>query len=103
MSYKIVLLPSKPLLVTDFDNGFIVAVFRGSQATTGFHVTIQDVRIFDNNISVHAITERPNGEELTTTTSPYHVIRVDKNNIDLAEANVLFFLDGAEVEGIALN
>lgn len=67
----------------DFESYFAIAVFQGRKPTSRYGVEITDVTFDDDKVTISTqFLERPADEEATDeVTSPYHLIRVQKNGM----------------------
>lgn len=91
------------LVTTDFDNSFVLAVFRGIVPGHRYQVTIQAVRVHEGVVSVTAVTEIPTTLIEGEVTSPYHVVQVEQDAVNLQRGVVfVFFLDGMEAQSFSL-
>jgi hypothetical protein len=91
------------LSAIDFDQSFVLAVFRGLVPTHDYRVSILDIRVRQNIVLVTASSERPTGEVETESTSPYHIARVERDLIDWKTGpTFVLYLDGVQVQRSSL-
>jgi hypothetical protein len=89
---------------TDWDNHFILVAFPGVQPTYGYQISVRDIRVLPDTISVEAITTRPVGEALLQEAVPYHIVRVNRDAAHLGPGiTVVFILDGVPVQSFSLD
>lgn len=76
------------LAALDFQQFFAIALFRGRQANTGYDTIIERVTRQDNRIVVYAQFWEPSPFYAVnpSETSPYHVIKVNRDNGAIQEA-----------------
>lgn len=75
---------------------FLVAVFQGWQASGGYGVTIEAIRIEGDVVRVAAVFQTPEGEGQPGVTSPYHFVAVRRPFNGLA-AKTFELISGEQV------
>ena len=83
----------------DFDHYFAVAVFQGYKPTLGYGVEVQRIararEVFI--IYAHFSHPEPGQVRLNIVTSPYHLVKMSKENLVGKEVEFVLLADGAEV------
>jgi len=76
----------------DFQQYFAIAVFRGTQATSGYDTVIERVARQGDKIVVYTQFWEPRPDQviLTMVTSPYHLIKMRRDNGVSQETELIF-------------
>jgi hypothetical protein len=82
----------------DFNQVFVLAVFQGLKGTNMYGVDIQRVTKSGNTITIFAhFTERnPELEASAVNTSPYHIVKVQKDGLQ-GEFDFFLIVDGETI------
>jgi len=62
----------------DFSKKTVIAVFMGTQGSTGYEIGIDKIIEYDDRIEVRVSYHSPSDFELTVLTSPFHIVLTEK-------------------------
>lgn len=87
---------------TDFERFFLIGVYQGVQPTGGYGIQIHQVDQIDNvvNVRVQKTEPGPDAMLIQVLTVPYHIIRVEKDHLQVRGEITFVFL---EPEGLELS
>lgn len=74
-----------PILVINFDEEMVIAVFQGPQPTGGYSIEITEIIATENEIQVRVTEITPGIFDVVTDaiTSPYHIVKLERLNKEI--------------------
>lgn len=88
---------------TDFSTHLLIIVFQGDQGTGGFEIEVQRIQRSGERVEIYARFVSPEPKSLVTlgTTSPYHLVRVRRAALPLADEIIFVLFDEASGKEVA--
>jgi len=83
----------------DYGQLYVVAVFQGRKPSGAYEVEIRRIRQQDDVVTIYSrfATPEPGHERTAIETSPYHLVKISRNNLVGKEVEFVLLADGAEV------